>query len=396
MIGRVGGAALTVALLAGGVHVMSPEPGAGDSARALPAYGAAGAAKPETPTLDELAAQIRRAERAVSEFERVGRRMTTWFACIKQLPVDQVGDRHHGWGFEYDERDGTGIDLRPALVIHRGSGWPDALLLRFSRTPRCVSRAPDPNGTGADARPVLGRGGPVRRGEVDRTGRLDRLEKRMRVLFRRLDDVDTKFSRFDQWESCLSWLPVTELGHEDQNLGFRFDHPGGPAGPQQHVAAVDIDTSEWDDPDYELLAFLGRDRPFRNAECGHDPGEGVDRAVTAAARRNGDGLDSVQERIGDLRRDLKGVKEDIEDLVEPVEEFVQFDECMYTVGMRNRGGDGAGYRFVRPDGTLAHRDALSFDLTGLRLPEMDIMAFSGEEPPQIECNEDAAGEFTDE
>jgi hypothetical protein len=69
---------------------------------------------------------------------------------------------------------------------------------------------------------------------------------------------------------------------------------------------------------------------------------------------------------------------------------------MYTVGMRSRGGRLSGYRFVGPDGKLQHRAALSFDMRGLRLPQMDVMAFSGEEPPQIECNEDAAGESTDE
>ena len=56
-----------------------------------------------------------------------------------------------------------------------------------------------------------------------------------------------------------------------------------------------------------------------------------------------------------------------------------------AVGMRNR----AGYRFIGRDGSLRHRAALSFDMRGLSLPQMDVMAFSGEEPPQIECNEDA-------
>ena len=29
--------------------------------------------------------------------------------------------------------------------------------------------------------------------------------------------------------------------------------------PDRYLPALDIDTSEWDDPDYEVLAFLGRD-----------------------------------------------------------------------------------------------------------------------------------------
>jgi hypothetical protein len=36
------------------------------------------------------------------------------------------------------------------------------------------------------------------------------------------------------------------------------------------------------------------------------------------------------------------------------------------------------------------------DLDGFDRAEHYFMAFPGEEPPQIECNEDASGESTDE
>ncbi|WP_153865201.1 hypothetical protein [Mumia zhuanghuii] len=42
------------------------------------------------------------------------------------------------------------------------------------------------------------------------------------------------------------------------------------------------------------------------------------------------------------------------------------------------------------------RQALSFDMRGHRLPRLNVLAFPGEEPPQIECNEDAGGQETDE
>lgn len=223
----------------------------------------------------------------------------------------------------------------------------------------------------------------------------------MERLDARIDRVEGAFDRFDEWESCLSWLPVTEFGHEDQGLGYRFDASTGAQAPV-HVAAVDIDSSEWDDPDYELLVFLGTDRPFTDVECGNEPGESVDRSAgppfgTKAARTlRAVAQAEISERLKDLRRDVNGAIEDVEDLVEPVQEFVQFDECMYTVGMQNRGSTTTGYRFVSPNGGVTHRDALSFDMRGLKLPQFDIMAFSGEEPPQIECNEDAGGVNTDE
>ena len=357
-----------------------------------------------TALLDRLVVQLKVGRRAVASYERTGRRMRTWFGCIDRVPVDQVGDIEHRWGFQYDEQDGTGLDARPALVLHTGSGRPDLLLLRLARDTGCLSQAPDPNGTGADARVAH----PHRAGRPINRMTLRKVERRLRRLDARIDEVESAAERFDEWESCLSWLPVTELGHEDQSLGYLFDAPGRlPDAPQSsRVGAVDIDASEWDDPDYELLAFLGRDRPSSAAECGHEPGEGVDRAVPpprgADARRvlttrGGRGRgESLRDRLGDLRRDVAGAIEDIEDLREPVEEFVHFDECMYTVGMRNRGSSTDGYRYVDSAGTVSHRSALSFDLRGLTLPEMDIMAFSGEEPPQIECNEDAGGEGTDE
>ena len=37
-----------------------------------------------------------------------------------------------------------------------------------------------------------------------------------------------------------------------------------------------VDVSEWDDPDYTLLAFAGHDRPFTSRECRDEPGESVD------------------------------------------------------------------------------------------------------------------------
>ena len=132
-------------------------------------------------------------------------------------------------------------------------------------------------------------------------------------------------------------------------------------------------------------AFLGRDRPFTQRECGNEPGEGTDRPTPYSR-------DTYADRLEDLRRGVRDVAEDVEDLLEPVLEFVQFDECMFTLGVQDR----PGYRYRSSAGVDSHRSALSFDLTGVHLPQFDVMAFPGEEPPQIECNEDAAGENTDE
>ena len=90
--------------------------------------------------------------------------------------------------------------------------------------------------------------------------------------------------------------------------------------------------------------------------------------------------------LEELRSGVASLSEDVADLVEPVGEIVQFDQCMYTVGVQER----PGYLYSGPRGTLSRRSALSFDMRGASLPQLNLMAVSAEEPPQIECNEDAS------
>jgi hypothetical protein len=324
-----------------------------------------------------LAQRLERLEHRLRFLSSSAARFDVLLGCTREVGVDQVGDAGHRWGFRYDERDGTGVDLRPALVRSR-RGRPDLVMLRLSTAPECLSAAPDPNGTGEDARAV------VLRAALDtpRPARLDvpRLLQQLRRLDELSESVATDAKRFDEWESCLSWLPVTEAGDAAQDLGFVHGRRAG----RTHLPAIDIDTSEWDDPDYELLVFRGRDRPFRSRECGNEPGEQVDRPAANAAPQ----APSARSRspLDELRSGVAALSEDVADLREPVGEIVQFDECMYTVGVQDR----AGYLFTGPRGTLSHRSALSFDMRGTSLPQMSLMAISAEEPPQIECNEDAS------
>ena len=51
-------------------------------------------------------------------------------------------------------------------------------------------------------------------------------------------------------------------------------------------------------------------------------------------------------------------------------------------------GGARGYVYRGP---AELRPALAMDMAGFDRAEYDFMAFPGEEPPQIECNEDAGG-----
>ena len=85
----------------------------------------------------------------------------------------------------------------------------------------------------------------------------------------------------------------------------------------------------------------------------------------------------------------------VDDLQAPVAEFELFEECMYLIGVTEYGvrGDGPGYVY---GGGRRPRPALAFDLRGFGHPTYQFLAFPAEEPPSIECNEDAGQENTDD
>jgi hypothetical protein len=108
-----------------------------------------------------------------------------------------------------------------------------------------------------------------------------------------------------------------------------------------------------------------------------------------------DGPATIRDRVEDLQEELDSLTEEVEDLQEPVEEFELFDECMYVIGVTEYGSaDGSlGYLFGSPDRN--RRRALALDIRGFGRPQYQFLAFPGEEPPSIECNEDAGEEFID-
>jgi hypothetical protein len=117
-----------------------------------------------------------------------------------------------------------------------------------------------------------------------------------------------------------------------------------------------------------------------------------------AALAGGDGPDksaSVRDRIEDLQEEVESLTEDIEDLGEPVEEFDLFDQCAYTIGVTQYGSWGGDTGFLFGPGGTIRRPALALDMRGFGTPQYDFLAFPGEEPPSIECNEDAGEEFID-
>jgi hypothetical protein len=105
---------------------------------------------------------------------------------------------------------------------------------------------------------------------------------------------------------------------------------------------------------------------------------------------------SRADRIEELQQELDSLTEDVEDLGEPIEEFDLFEECMYLIGVTEHGTPDGASGFAFRGGRARRRPALAFDMRGFGRARYQFMAFPAEEPPSIECNEDAGEEDSDD
>ena len=213
---------------------------------------------------------VRELERKVELMEESADRYADWESCIRGVPISEYGDPDRRFGYAYDERDGTGVSQMPALAVDRRSRprKEDYLFFDFAEQDDCRSDPTLPGGT-ADAASV--RTSRDRR-RASHANTLTGLERRVEVMKRTARRLEASSERFDEWESCVSWVPVTEYGDPDGRSGYLFDIRL--ATGFEYRPALAIDRSDWDDPDYMFLAFVGGDRPGRG--CQDEPGEGVD------------------------------------------------------------------------------------------------------------------------
>ena len=365
--------------------------------------------------LGRLDLRVDRIEHRIEIMEEIASRYRHFQNCLTRVPVSEYGDRDHRFGFHYDERDGTGLDLRPALATDTDRRNPDYTFLKFDHRDACQS-APTKPGTPeapGTADPAKSQGA----GKASPLSEIRTLERRLRDLDRREERLEDMSEHFDEFESCLSWVPVTEYGDPDGAFGYLF---GSEGAVPEYRAAITIDVSQWDDPDYMFLGFRRGDLPnYRSMrrrggdetpgppaptgpsrrECGGEPGEGVDKAPAPSASGNAVGSrarskdSELNDRLGDVRQEIASFGEDVEDLGEPVEEFDTFDQCMHLIGVTESGDRSGTVGYHYGAGKLRPAFALDFSAGP---PEFQMLAHPGEEPPSIECNEDAGGLFTNE
>lgn len=240
---------------------------------------AADAAHPELVTataanIDRLERRVRRTELLVERMEQTAARFERWMACISWVPVTEYGDPDQQFGYAYNEMDGTGPEFRRVLAVDPHPKRPDYIFIDFAKRDECRS-APTRPGTAENpgtADNAAFEASPPVESPADK---VSRLQRKLAELTARAAKLDAMSERFDEWESCLSWVPVTEYGDSEGRYGYVFTGRNAEAG-QGFMPALAIDISEWDDPDFMLLAFAGLDRPFSERECDDEPGESVD------------------------------------------------------------------------------------------------------------------------
>ena len=107
------------------------------------------------------------------------------------------------------------------------AGREDYLFMHF-RDDGCRSDSPQPGGT---AEPASVRAASARYSAAPRpaTTAARARARGPSGWSRGRSGCETISERFDEWESCVSWVPVTELGDPDQKFGYLFGPQGGAA-----------------------------------------------------------------------------------------------------------------------------------------------------------------------
>ena len=97
---------------------------------------------------------LRDLEARAEQLQLSADRYARWDACLRAVPVSEYGDPDRHVGFDYDERDGTGVGPMPALAVDRRRVGPRRLPLHRRRARLDVhERRPGP---GRDRRRGVG------------------------------------------------------------------------------------------------------------------------------------------------------------------------------------------------------------------------------------------------
>ena len=209
--------------------------------------------------------------------------------------------------------------------------------------------------------------------------------------------------RFDEWESCVSWVPVTQYGDADGKYGYLFGGETGPrpaTGPRsQSTAAIGTTrtTCSWHSSAATARAERARTNQERRST---DMRRVLTLALICTASlivppvAIAEDPPTPRDRVEELQQELDSLTEEIEDLQEPVASSTSSTSAVPDRRERVRQGRRR-VRYLFGQSGAARRPGLALDIRGFGTPQYQFLAFPAEEPPSIECNEDAGQELID-
>ena len=305
--------------------------------------------------------------------ELSARRYATGRRACAVVPVSEYGDPDRQFGYAYDERDGTGRGPMPALAVDRRSGRPRGLPLphvaRASALPQQRAACP----AGPRTRRALRRRRHAARPRAPRRA----------AQARRCGGLDAASERFDAWESCVSWVPVTEYGDPDGAFGYLFGcgtrSASGRRWRSTAATGTTPTTCSW--PSSAATARRRRARTNR-ARGSTDVRLALHRRglrAAAARRRAGGGrrtAPSVADRVEELQQELDSLDRGRRGPAGARRGVRALRQCMYLIGV-SRAAAG-----LRCTATARRGRALALDIRGFGRPEVPVPRLPGRGAPE--------------
>ena len=96
------------------------------------------------PTIAQLETRANNLQKKIAVMEQTSDRYAQWKTCVSLVRVNEVGDEDNRFGYNYDERDGTGQTFMSALVVDREDERPEYAFLKFARREGCESQPTQP------------------------------------------------------------------------------------------------------------------------------------------------------------------------------------------------------------------------------------------------------------
>jgi hypothetical protein len=245
------------------------------------------------------------------------------------------------------------------------------------------------------------------------------VQREVRGLTAEVDLMEGSVSRYDDWETCLRYVPVSEFGDPDRQFGYAYDDRDGTGIGFRPALALDYQASAGRE-DYMFIDFddggclSDAPQPGGTAEPASvdSPGARVPQArakplwnalptapTTPSARQAGrrPKRATLRRTVRTLERRVRRMKRAVRRLETSSKRFDAWGSCVSWVPVTEYGDpDGKfGYLYGLRDTTApSYRPAIAIDRSDWDDPDYMFLALVGGDRPGKPC-QDEPGEAID-